>query len=74
MPYYLQHCLKYCRAFLENYWIPKGRLIRLLVADGLLQKKAGILGEDIAEENTNRDQPGNAPSKETISIETKQLL
>ncbi|KAJ9163783.1 hypothetical protein P3X46_023415 [Hevea brasiliensis] len=53
LPYYLQAGLKYCCIFPANYWINKGRLIRLLVAEGLIQEKTGHMLEDIAEENIN---------------------
>nr|TKR68962.1 hypothetical protein D5086_0000309020 [Populus alba] len=53
LPYYLRSCLIYCCIFPENYGIAKGRLIRLLVAEGLIQEKAGQIVEDIAEENIN---------------------
>ncbi|KAF9620053.1 hypothetical protein IFM89_010703 [Coptis chinensis] len=51
LPYFLQSCLKYCCIFPENYAIPKGRLVRLLVAEGLIQEKPGQIAEDIAKEN-----------------------
>lgn len=51
--YYLRSCLMYCCIFPENYGIAKGRLIRLLVAEGLIQEKAGQIVEDVAEENIN---------------------
>ncbi|KAH7550508.1 hypothetical protein ACOSQ2_024437 [Xanthoceras sorbifolium] len=54
LPYYLQHCLMYCCLFPENYWLSKGKLIRLLVAEGLLQEKVGEIMEDIAEENISK--------------------
>lgn len=47
----LQNCLMYCCIFPENYWIPKGKLIRLLVAEDLIKEKAERVKEDIAEEN-----------------------
>ena len=53
LPYYLRSCLMYCCIFPENYGIAKGRLIRLLVAEGLIQEKAGQIVEDVAEENIN---------------------
>lgn len=69
LPYHLQTCLTYCCIFPENYWINKGRLIRLLIAEGLIQGKAGEIIEDIAQENINElislgmlqvvDHPGN---------------
>ena len=69
LPYQLQICFAYCCIFPENYWINKGRLIRLFIAEGLIQGKAGEVIEDIAEENINElinlgmlqvvDHPGN---------------
>ncbi|KAK9278910.1 hypothetical protein L1049_028491 [Liquidambar formosana] len=53
LPYYLQACLKYCCIFPKDFWIPKGKLIRLLVAQSLIQEKAGTIMEVIAEENIN---------------------
>ncbi|KAJ4712396.1 putative Disease resistance protein family [Melia azedarach] len=53
LPYYLQACLTYCCVFPENYWIPEGKLIRLLVAESLVQEKPGKIMEDIADENIN---------------------
>ncbi|KAB5532034.1 hypothetical protein DKX38_018704 [Salix brachista] len=53
LPYYLKSCLMYCCIFPENYGIAKGRLIRLLVAEGMILEKAGQIGEDVAEENIN---------------------
>ncbi|KAL5724927.1 hypothetical protein ACHQM5_008129 [Ranunculus cassubicifolius] len=51
LPYYLRSCLLYCGIFPENYAIPKERLVRMLVAEGLVQEKPGELAEDIAREN-----------------------
>ncbi|CAN1235809.1 Disease resistance protein RPM1 [Linum perenne] len=51
LAYYLQSCLLYCCIFPEGYWIAKGKLIRLLVAEGLVQEEAGRLPEVLAEEN-----------------------
>ncbi|CAI0395518.1 unnamed protein product [Linum tenue] len=54
LPYYLQSLLLYCCIFPENHWISKGKLIRLLVAEGLVQEEAaGRLPEEIADENIN---------------------
>ncbi|XP_015882445.2 disease resistance protein RPM1 [Ziziphus jujuba] len=47
----MKNCLLYCCIFPESYWIAKGKLIRLLVAEDLINKKAGKVMEDIAEEN-----------------------
>ena len=43
----------YCCIFPENYGIAKGRLIRLLVAEGLTKENAGQIVEDVAEDNIN---------------------
>ncbi|KAK6249569.1 hypothetical protein SCA6_003574 [Theobroma cacao] len=53
LPYYLQSCFLYCCTFPKDYRIHKGRLIQLLVAEGLVQGKTGEIMEDIAEENIN---------------------
>ncbi|XP_050378494.1 disease resistance protein RPM1-like [Argentina anserina] len=50
LPYHLQHCLMYCSIFPESYLLSKAALIRLLVAQGLIQEKAGRIMEDVAEE------------------------
>ncbi|XP_030494684.2 putative disease resistance protein At1g59780 [Cannabis sativa] len=47
----LQDCLMYCCIFPENFLIHKGKLVRLLVAEGLIKEKEGRLMEDIAEEH-----------------------
>ncbi|CAN0892493.1 Putative disease resistance protein At1g58400 [Linum grandiflorum] len=49
--YYLQSCLLYCCIFPEGHWVSKGKLIRLLVAEGLVQEVAGRLPEELAGEN-----------------------
>ncbi|KAJ0047933.1 hypothetical protein Pint_15517 [Pistacia integerrima] len=51
LPYYLQSCLMYCCIFPINHRISKGKLIRLMVAEGLAQEKPGQLMEDTAQEN-----------------------
>ncbi|XP_043696430.1 putative disease resistance protein At1g58400 isoform X3 [Telopea speciosissima] len=52
LPSYLRSCLLYCSLFPEK--ISRGRLVRLLVAGGILQERpAGEVMEDIAEENIN---------------------
>ncbi|KAM0979491.1 hypothetical protein ACFX13_015621 [Malus domestica] len=48
---FLQHCIMYCSILSGYYGIPKGKLIRLLVARGLVQEKLGRFMEDVAEEN-----------------------
>lgn len=50
LPDYLQSCIMYCSIFPESYRLSKGKLTRLLVAQGLIQEKAGKIMEDIAEE------------------------
>ncbi|XP_042491111.1 probable disease resistance protein RF9 [Macadamia integrifolia] len=49
LPSYLRSCLLYCSLFPEK--ISRGRLVRLLVAEGVLQGRPGEIMEDIAEEN-----------------------
>ncbi|KAK9113654.1 hypothetical protein Syun_020451 [Stephania yunnanensis] len=51
LPYYLHSCLMYCCVFPESYQITKGRLVRLLVSEGLVQEKIGETMEDVAKEN-----------------------
>ncbi|GMN45986.1 hypothetical protein TIFTF001_015165 [Ficus carica] len=47
----LRNCLMYCCIFPENFLIHKGKLIRLLVAEGLIDdNKEGKVMEDIAEQ------------------------
>lgn len=84
LPYYLQSCLMYCNIFPENYWISKGRLIRLLVAEGLVQEKAGQIFEDVAEENLNemvsqgmlqvQDEQGGNGAKFSVSSPYRMFL
>ncbi|PIA29328.1 hypothetical protein AQUCO_06100089v1 [Aquilegia coerulea] len=50
IPYYLRSCLMYCAIVPKEYGIAKGRLVRLLVAEGLILEKPGEIPEDIAEE------------------------
>eukprot|EP00257_Ricinus_communis_P027429 XP_025014843.1 probable disease resistance RPP8-like protein 2 isoform X1 [Ricinus communis] len=68
----------------ENYWINKGKLIRLLVAEGLTQEKTGQLLEDVAEGNINElvnqgmlkfkeEHPGSRPTF-TVSSPYRKLL
>ncbi|KAL6178548.1 hypothetical protein ACLB2K_050066 [Fragaria x ananassa] len=40
----------YCSIFPESYWLSKGKLIRILVAQGLIQETGGKIMEDVAEE------------------------
>ncbi|XP_042477861.1 disease resistance protein RPM1-like isoform X1 [Macadamia integrifolia] len=51
LPSYLRSCLFYCSLFPGK--ISRGRLVRLLVAEGILQERPGEVMEDIAEENIN---------------------
>ncbi|XP_042491110.1 putative disease resistance protein At1g58400 [Macadamia integrifolia] len=48
LPSYLRSCLLYCSLFPEK--ISRGRLVRLLVAEGVLQGRPGEIMEEIAEE------------------------
>ena len=50
LPYYLQSCVMYCSILPESYRLSKGKLIRLLVAQGLIEEKPGRIMEDVAEE------------------------
>ncbi|PIA29329.1 hypothetical protein AQUCO_06100090v1 [Aquilegia coerulea] len=50
IPYYLRSCLMYCVIFPEKYGVTKGKLVRLLVAEGLIEEKNGEIMEDVAEE------------------------
>ncbi|KAF5732173.1 hypothetical protein HS088_TW18G00863 [Tripterygium wilfordii] len=54
LQYYLKYCLMYCCIFPANYWISRGRLVRLFVAEGLVQDKAGEVMEDVAGEYINQ--------------------
>ncbi|XP_042487542.1 disease resistance protein RPP8-like [Macadamia integrifolia] len=49
LPPYLRSCLLYCSLFPEK--ISRGRLVRLMVAEGILQERPGEVMEDTAEEN-----------------------
>ncbi|KAK9090338.1 hypothetical protein Sjap_023515 [Stephania japonica] len=51
LPYNLNACLMFCCVFPESYQITKGRLVRLLVSEGLVQEKIGETMEDVANEN-----------------------
>ncbi|WCJ36120.1 Disease resistance protein (CC-NBS-LRR class) family [Euphorbia peplus] len=84
LPYYLKSCLLYCCIFPENCWIGKGKLIRLLVAQGLIQENTGQILEDVAENNINElisqgmlelkeKHPGNG-TKLTVSSPYRVLL
>lgn len=53
LPYYLKSLLLYCCIFPENHWIAKGKLIWLLVAEGLTIENTGKILEDVAEQNIN---------------------
>ncbi|XP_042491104.1 disease resistance protein RPM1-like [Macadamia integrifolia] len=54
LPSCLRSCLLYCSLFSENILISRGRLVRLLVAEGIIQERAGEVMENIAEENINQ--------------------
>ncbi|KAF5204654.1 Disease resistance protein rpp13 protein [Thalictrum thalictroides] len=53
IPYYLRSCVMYCAIFTENYGVSKGKLVRLLVAEGLIQEQTRVIMEDVAEEYIN---------------------
>lgn len=46
----LRNCLMYCCIFPEGFLIHKGKLIRLLVAEGLIEDREGKVMEDTAEQ------------------------
>ena len=50
LPDHLQRCIIYCSIFPESYLLSKAALIRLLVAQGLVEEIAGRIMEDVAEE------------------------
>ncbi|KAJ9683389.1 hypothetical protein PVL29_019112 [Vitis rotundifolia] len=54
LPYDLKLSLLFCRAFPGYYRKKKGKLVRVLVAAGLIQEKPGELMEDKAQENIER--------------------
>lgn len=54
LPYDLKLSLLFCCAFSGVYRTPKGELIRVLVAAGLIQEKPGELMEDKAQENIEK--------------------
>ncbi|CAK9144072.1 unnamed protein product [Ilex paraguariensis] len=49
LPYKLKLCFLYCCLFPEDYVIKRKRLIRLLMAEGLVEKARGLSPEDVAE-------------------------
>ncbi|KAL7249303.1 hypothetical protein ACSBR1_011454 [Camellia fascicularis] len=49
LPYYLKFCFLYLSVFPEDYLIEHGRLIRLWVAEGFVEMKAGMTIEEVAE-------------------------
>ncbi|KAL6011429.1 hypothetical protein ACLOJK_001877 [Asimina triloba] len=48
LPYYLKSCLMYFCIFPEESWIARGRLARLLIAEGLVEEVQGENAEDTA--------------------------
>ncbi|KAK1268534.1 Disease resistance protein RPM1 [Acorus gramineus] len=51
LPYYLRHCFLYCSMFPEGSSIRRKRLIRLWVAEGLVEERRGLTMEEVAEAN-----------------------
>ncbi|PIN20016.1 Apoptotic ATPase [Handroanthus impetiginosus] len=49
MPYHLRMCLLYLRMFPEDFEIPVWKLIRMWMAEGFVQQKAGLGLEEVAE-------------------------
>ncbi|KAK1315533.1 Disease resistance protein RPM1 [Acorus calamus] len=48
LPYYLRHCFLYCSMFPEGSSIRRKRLIRLWVAEGLVEERRGLTMEEVA--------------------------
>ncbi|KAG6731270.1 hypothetical protein I3842_01G120700 [Carya illinoinensis] len=53
LPCYLKDCFLYLSIFPEDYWIKKMRVIRLWIAEGLIEAKEGKTLEDVAEDYLN---------------------
>ncbi|KAK1296872.1 Disease resistance protein RPM1 [Acorus calamus] len=51
LPYYLRHCFLYCSVFPDGSAIKRKRLIRLWVAEGLIEERDGLTMEEVAEAN-----------------------
>ncbi|XP_058100181.1 disease resistance protein RPM1-like [Magnolia sinica] len=49
LPYHLKHCFLYCSVFPEDYLIKRKMLIRLWVAEGLVEKRRDLTMENVAE-------------------------
>ncbi|XP_058091932.1 putative disease resistance protein At1g58400 [Magnolia sinica] len=49
LPYYLKSCLMYCCIFPADSCIGRGKLVRMLVAEGLIEEKQGEIVEVVAE-------------------------
>ncbi|KAL7218010.1 hypothetical protein ACSBR2_011275 [Camellia fascicularis] len=49
LPYYLKFCFLYLSVYPEDYLIEHSRLIRLWVAEGFVEMKAGMTIEEVAE-------------------------
>ncbi|KAL8474692.1 hypothetical protein ACS0TY_031220 [Phlomoides rotata] len=49
LPYYLRECFLYVGLFPEDFEIPAWKLIRMWIAEGLIQQKDGISLEETAE-------------------------
>ncbi|KAL7249291.1 hypothetical protein ACSBR1_011442 [Camellia fascicularis] len=53
LPYYLKFCFLYLSVFPEDCFIDHWRLIRLWVAEGFVEMKAGMTKEEVAESYLN---------------------
>ncbi|KAF5464972.1 hypothetical protein F2P56_015007, partial [Juglans regia] len=53
LPYYLKDCFLYLSIFPEDYRIEQRRLIRLWIAEGLIEAKEGKTLEEVAEDYLN---------------------
>lgn len=51
LPYHLKECFLYLGMFPEDFEIPAWKLIRMWIAEGLIQPKDGLSMEEIAEYN-----------------------
>ncbi|KAI8567015.1 hypothetical protein RHMOL_Rhmol02G0088500 [Rhododendron molle] len=51
LPYYLKPCFLYFSMIPEDYQITRGRLIRLWIAEGFIERRKGKTFEEVAEEH-----------------------